>query len=62
MVKKTTVDGDTTYVYDELDRLISTTTPDGKTENIEYDGKGQVTASTDKADTPRSMSMTLPAT
>ena len=24
MVKKTTVDGDTTYVYDELDRLIST--------------------------------------
>ena len=44
----TTPDGVTTYVYDPLDRLISTTTPGGKTENIEYNGEGQVVSTTDK--------------
>lgn len=38
----------TTYEYDPLDRLIKTTTPDGKSETIEYNGEGQVVASTDK--------------
>ena len=48
MVKKTTVDGDTINVYDPLDRLISTTTPDGESESFEYDGIGQIVTSTDK--------------
>lgn len=47
-VKMTTVDGDTLYTYDELDRLTSVTTPDGKTETFTYNGEGQITSSTDK--------------
>ncbi|TWH78104.1 RHS repeat-associated core domain-containing protein [Sedimentibacter saalensis] len=48
MVKKTTVDGSTTYIYDALDRLVSITTPDGKTETFEYNGEGKIISSTDK--------------
>jgi RHS repeat-associated protein len=45
----TTPDGVTTYEYDPLDRLIKTTTPDGKSEHITYNGEGDVTSKTDKA-------------
>lgn len=48
MVKMTTVDGDTIYEYDPLDRLISTTTPDGQKESYEYNGEGEITGHTDK--------------
>lgn len=48
MVKKNTVDGDTIYTYDALDRLISITTPDVKTETFEYNGEGKIISSTDK--------------
>lgn len=47
-VKMTTVDGDTVYTYDALDRLIGTVTPDGKSETFTYDGVGNITSSTDK--------------
>ena len=42
-MKLTTPDGVTTYEYDPLDRLIKTTTPDGKSEHITYNGEGDVT-------------------
>jgi RHS repeat-associated protein len=48
MVKKNTVDGDIIYTYDALDRLISITTPDGKTKTFEYSGEGKIISSTDK--------------
>ena len=38
-----------TYQYDDLGRMICTTTPDGLTETTEYDYLGRVTTSTDKA-------------
>lgn len=42
------MDGVTTYEYDPLDRLIKTTTPDGKSETIEYNGRRPGGCSTDK--------------
>ena len=44
----TTVDGDTVYTYDALDRLTGTVTPDNEEENFTYDAMGNITSSTDK--------------
>lgn len=47
---------DTTYTYDDLGRMICTTTPDGLTETADYDYLGRVTSSTDKAGRVTSLS------